>query len=439
MVKLVQTYGLQGQAVDRHVDAAALAEMDINYKKISTSLGLHKDSFNYFSQVHQHNRVQNLHKLRQFYQTIGGQDDFLGRHSSQVTPDLQKSINKSALNLNHPSKTDARMPRMPSHQSDTRPRTHMDLANVAYLDQADRLAGNFPWSVQKRSGRGEPRMKLSGSQGQLLQRLTNRAASNANYTSSSRLAEIYHNTDSRDQLVPYGALDVHESTLPLKRGTHDAYDQVVLSFAKGKPKSQVFVTPTTTTGTDKEKASEPAYRQVSLSTPQLAKALPVVGHAMSDAEISAALSKSGNFQKFKEMVAMHLRKGDWTTKLANNMQLDNAGSATASESGVGQRREFIMPLSNFRQCLQVVGVKPSHAQIARFVVRGQVSGYEHGQTRSPLAGRTPPQNPGRQQGKPLRQTKSSASLTRPHIKAYVTEGGPQSLGVNVRDFLSHYM
>ena len=191
----MQSYGLNGQAVDRNVDAAALAEMDINYKKISTSLGLHKDSFNYFSQAHQHNRVQNLHKLRQFYQTIGGQDDFLGRHSSQVTPDLQKSMNKSAMNFNNPSKTDARMP---SHQSDTRPRTHMDLANGAYLDQADKLAGNVPWSVQKRSDRGEPRMKLGGSQSQLLQRLTNRAASNANYKSSSRLADIYYNTDSRD-------------------------------------------------------------------------------------------------------------------------------------------------------------------------------------------------------------------------------------------------
>lgn len=136
----------------------------------------------------------------------------------------------------------------------------------------------------------------------------------------------------------------------------------MLSFAKGpKPKSQVFVTPTTTTGTEKEKASEPAYKQVSLSTPQIAKALPVVGQAMSDAEISAAFAKPGNFQKFKEMVAMHLRKGDWTTKLANNMQLDHARSATASESGGGQRREFIMPLNNFRQCLQVVGVKASHA------------------------------------------------------------------------------
>lgn len=48
----MQNYGLQGQAVDRTVDTAVLAEMDINYKKISTSLGLHKDSFNYFSQVH---------------------------------------------------------------------------------------------------------------------------------------------------------------------------------------------------------------------------------------------------------------------------------------------------------------------------------------------------------------------------------------------------
>lgn len=79
LVKLVQTYGLQGQAVDRTVESAVLAEMDINYKKISTSLGLHKESFNYFNQVHQNNRAQNMHKLRQFYQTIDGQHSFLGK------------------------------------------------------------------------------------------------------------------------------------------------------------------------------------------------------------------------------------------------------------------------------------------------------------------------------------------------------------------------
>ena len=82
LIKLVQRYGLQGHAVDRNVDTAALAEMDINYRLISTSLGLHKDSFNYFSQVHQNNRAQNLHKLRQFYQTIDGQHSFLGKQSA---------------------------------------------------------------------------------------------------------------------------------------------------------------------------------------------------------------------------------------------------------------------------------------------------------------------------------------------------------------------
>lgn len=79
LIKLVQRYGLQGQLADKQSDSAALGEMEINYKMISTSLGLHKDSFNYFSQVHQNNRVQNLHKLRQFYQTIDGRHGFLGK------------------------------------------------------------------------------------------------------------------------------------------------------------------------------------------------------------------------------------------------------------------------------------------------------------------------------------------------------------------------
>ena len=99
LIKLVQRYGLQGHAVDRNVDTAALAEMDINYRLISTSLGLHKDSFNYFSQVHQNNRAQNLHKLRQFYQTIDGQHSFLGKQSTQATPEHQRLMNKSTLNV----------------------------------------------------------------------------------------------------------------------------------------------------------------------------------------------------------------------------------------------------------------------------------------------------------------------------------------------------
>ena len=56
----------------------------------------------------------------------------------------------------------------------------------------------------------------------------------------------------------------------------------------------------------------------------------------------------------------------------------------------GQGKELILPLNSFRQCLQVVGVRVSQAQLSKFVVRGQLSGYEQGE-RSPLGGRTPPQ------------------------------------------------
>ena len=118
-MKLVQNYGLQGQAVDRSVDTAALAEMDINYKKISTSLGLHRDSFNYFSQARQHNRAQNVHKLRQFYQTIDGYS-FLGKQGSQATPERQKVMNRSTLNVSRPAMAD---PRVPSNPEAARPRT----------------------------------------------------------------------------------------------------------------------------------------------------------------------------------------------------------------------------------------------------------------------------------------------------------------------------
>ena len=55
------------------MDGAILGSKEINYRKMSMSLGLHRDSFNYFNQVHQANRAQNIQKLRQFYQTIDGQ------------------------------------------------------------------------------------------------------------------------------------------------------------------------------------------------------------------------------------------------------------------------------------------------------------------------------------------------------------------------------
>lgn len=157
---------------------------------------------------------------------------------------------------------------------------------------------------------------------------------------------------------------------------------------------------------------------------------------MSDAEIRAALAKPGSFQRFREMVVMHLRKGDWSTQLAQGLQLDNHRSSTAM--GEGPARELILPMNSFRQCLQVAGVRASPAQVSKFVVRGNVSGYERGDARSPAAGRTPTAKKSDEPGKGLRQVKSSASLARPRIKAQVTESGAQSLGVNVKDFLSYY-
>lgn len=44
------------------------AEEIINFKKLSMSLGLHKESFNYLSKVQSQNRIHNISKLRQLYQ-----------------------------------------------------------------------------------------------------------------------------------------------------------------------------------------------------------------------------------------------------------------------------------------------------------------------------------------------------------------------------------
>jgi hypothetical protein len=51
-----------------HLEKNLEAKDMINYKKLSMSLGLHKDSFNFLSRVQSVNRIQNLKKLRELYQ-----------------------------------------------------------------------------------------------------------------------------------------------------------------------------------------------------------------------------------------------------------------------------------------------------------------------------------------------------------------------------------
>ena len=63
----------------------------------------------------------------------------------------------------------------------------MDFAgNVAYLDHAERLASNFPWSIQKKSrGHSQKRIKFGQSQGALLGKLDDgKAASNGYYSTT---------------------------------------------------------------------------------------------------------------------------------------------------------------------------------------------------------------------------------------------------------------
>jgi hypothetical protein len=39
----------------------------LNYKKLSISLGIHKDSYNYLNKVQSINRMKNINKLRKLY------------------------------------------------------------------------------------------------------------------------------------------------------------------------------------------------------------------------------------------------------------------------------------------------------------------------------------------------------------------------------------
>jgi len=49
LLKLAQSYGLQPKNADKAIDHASLGDININYRTLSMSLGLHKDSFNYFN------------------------------------------------------------------------------------------------------------------------------------------------------------------------------------------------------------------------------------------------------------------------------------------------------------------------------------------------------------------------------------------------------
>lgn len=44
------------------------AEDIINFKRLSITLGLHKESFNYLNKVQSLNRIHNMSKLRKLYQ-----------------------------------------------------------------------------------------------------------------------------------------------------------------------------------------------------------------------------------------------------------------------------------------------------------------------------------------------------------------------------------
>lgn len=187
-------------------------------------------------------------------------------------------MNARVANASRQSITNSRKQ---SNQSEARPRTDTDLAANVYLDQADKLPGNFPWSMQKqgRHSNSQARIKFGTSQGQLLRGLHNTsAASDADFTASAGFADVFRPANGHEPAFPYGgpAQIPERKKLVLKRGPRDsANDQVVLSFANGaKTKSQFFVTPTTATGTDKEKASDHAWNQagckeVSSSNPQL--------------------------------------------------------------------------------------------------------------------------------------------------------------------------
>ena len=128
------------------------------------------------------------------------------------------------------------------------------MAANAYLDHADKGPNNFQWSIQKRSsGTAQRRTRVGLSQGQLGVRTGSDAEGAA-----TRLVDAFKTMDSHEHLGPYGAQAPQG-----KRA--DVYDQVVLSFAKGKGQRSALRTPPTTIGTDKHVSGQALYRDISAS------------------------------------------------------------------------------------------------------------------------------------------------------------------------------
>lgn len=73
----------------------------INYKKLSITLGLHKDSYNYLSKVQSLNRIQNISKLRKLYQQNELMKTKIKNPDFDILLNSQKALAEKNYNSTH--------------------------------------------------------------------------------------------------------------------------------------------------------------------------------------------------------------------------------------------------------------------------------------------------------------------------------------------------
>ena len=122
-------------------------------------------------------------------------------------------------------------------------------------------------------------------------------------------------------------------------------------------------------------------------------------------------------KQFRDMVCMHLKKEDVSTKVISHENLTDL------------KQQIILPINSFKQCLQVIGVQLSpevsltfdfdiFQQLNKFVVRGDVKQQDQNKSNKTSS---------------MSTTKSSG------FQAIISKSGSRILGVNIPQFMNFYM
>lgn len=303
------------------------AEKMISYKKLSINLGLHKESFNFLSKVQSMNRITNMSKLRKLYQqnefmrckiNNGEYDNLLNQKgllnkTSKSTHGLAtlKQTNEGATTLQ-----DAQASYGFSKYQTCQKEKGLNFANTLSLTQSARRKGN---KLMKFQGKG----------------VTVSQTLNANDTKHKQ----------KEPSSTFKFMGKRKS-LNEKIQNHDEYlqkltDQLVGQCAKKTAHAYVYDQKERSTAASGASARKEfgtrASSQLNSTTGFDANISPHTNYT-SDDKITKILSNRQKLIAFREMVIMHIKKNDLSTKII-------------SEDIEKHSKDLILPLSSFKQCL----------------------------------------------------------------------------------------